>query len=184
MSLVQHLFHLLLGIVALIFIAEPAWIPAVAQHFLKAVGEACVIALLVIYLVELHSHKRLEKTATEMIRKVGKNIFGLVYGHELPSAFVDLLEATTLEKPIYREKIHLNYEIQALQVARVDGAIEDICVLRSTHHFNLVNCSDEDVDHNVRIYLERDIWLAEIVAENATDPKFEYVRIDNTVYTE
>lgn len=179
LSKTHHLAHVVLFLIACFFISEPSFLPF--TKFFKAFGEACLIALLVIYLVEVNSHKRLEETAADMIRKVGKNIFGVVYGHVLPNKLVDAIE-TTLERPIYRDRMKIDIELIPVALNRIDGNKEPACQYRHTYSYSLVNCSDSDVIQNVQINLERDKWLAEVIANNESQPIIEYVLIGSTLY--
>lgn len=175
----QQLLHALVAVVGLLLISEPAWLPV--KHFFAAVGEACIIAVLVIYLVEVYSHKRLEETAAGLISKVGKNIFGLVYGHELPPHLVDALEAT-LSSPVYRDRMHLDVELAKVSLKRKDAGEKDLCRLINSYRFELVNCSDSSQDRPFALSLERDKNLAEIIDAKLADPKFQYVKVGNSFY--
>lgn len=151
-------------------------------HLSKSLGEALVIALVVIYVVEYQSHKRLEESALQMITKIGKNIFGLVYGHELPSPFMEALEKTMLEQPVYRERMHIAAQLSSTELKNNDGEIEWLCKLSCTYTFNLINCSDAPAAQPITVFLERDKWLAERFPENSSEPELEYLRIGNTLY--
>lgn len=182
MTRVQHLVHGLIAAVALLLLAQPSWMPR--AEFGKAIGEAFLIALLVIYLVEVQSHKRLEDSAEAMIRKIGKNIIPLIYGHELPSPLVEALEASTLEQPVYRERLRIDVELQPVDKNRADGTVEKLCRVEATYTYQLVNCSDSQVARPLRMVLERDKWLTEIIANGQVDPAFHYVKIDSVLYVE
>ncbi len=182
MSKLQHSVHAVLALAAFILLAKPEWMPR--PEFGKAVGEAVLIALLIIYLVEVHSHKRLGDTAEDMIRKIGKNIIPLVYGHELPTPLVEALEANTLQQPVYREKMRLDVELTPTQLGKTNGELEQLCRLETTYSYALVNCSDDPVKRPCRISLERDKWLAERIAGNDSDPVMEYVQVGNLLYVD
>jgi hypothetical protein len=181
----QHAANFALFVIAAFFISEPPVVPELARHFFKALGEAFVIALVVIYLVESRSHMRMEHTAVKMIQKIGRNIFGVVYGHELPAKFVDALEETALSRPVYRETMTIHYELSSASLPRIDGKPdEEVCKLAAAYSFALVNCSDEPVTHGVRLFLERDKWLAKLLGDEAVDPVFEYVVVGDTLYVD
>jgi hypothetical protein len=150
-------------------------------HLSKSVGEAILIAVLVIYLVELQSHQRLEETAVQMIKKVGRNIFGLVYGHELPTPFSESLERM-LQQPIYRDQMDLDVHLRSVKLNGTDGAQHQLCRLQCTFSYDLVNCSDQPVTQSIQVFLERDKWLAELVSNDQTDPVLEYLKIGNDLY--
>jgi len=180
LALQQHILHALLAAIAFGLMSETA-IKGVG-HLSKSVGEAILIALLVIYLVEVQSHKRLEESAIQMIKKVGKNIFGLVYGHELPSRFVEALEKTMLEQPVYRESMHLAVELTSTELTNSAGVNEKLCKMHCTFSFTLMNCSDAPAKQPIQVALERDKWLAELYPDNASEPFLEYLRINNDLY--
>ena len=253
MGSAQHLLHLLIFLGGVLLVAKPSWMPA--PEIGKAVGEAFLIALVVIYLVEVHSHKRLENTAEEIIRKIGKNIIPLVYGHELPLQLVEALEKSTLQQPVYRDKMRLHVELTPASLPRATplppvsmtlpetdtsglgqnrlrserrGVVADwqladdpkttevssraetvelaasvgltptspipmatsapkmerLCRLASTYSYTLINCSDEAVKNPLKVLLERDKWLADIIAEGRSDPFLEYVKVGDTLYVD
>jgi hypothetical protein len=206
MSRSQHLVHIALGALAIVFLAKPGWNPW--PELGKAVGEAFLIALLVIYLVEIHSHQRLEDTAEEIIRKIGKNIIPLIYGHELPPALVEALESNTLKQPVYRDKVHLDIELTSANLPRSRTSIhgadsaketleyaeaaaetaadmnEKLCKLANTYSYTLINCSDEAFTDTLRVALEWDKWLAEIIADGKSNPSLEYVKVGGILYVE
>jgi hypothetical protein len=181
----QHLVHLLILIISLVLISEPKILEStyLGVKFWKALGEAGLIALFVIYLVEAQSHKRLEETAVKMISQVGRGIFGLVYGHELPEKIVKTLEESTLKQPIYRDRMFLNYELTAKNF-EVKGQDVKLCELASSHSFKLINCSDKMQPIPVTVYLERDKWLTTQSGVGAadTEPTIYYVQIGSKIY--
>ena len=177
-----HITNALLGAVALGLMSE--WATETIGHLAKSAGEALFIALAVIYIVEYQSHKRLEESALQMIRKIGKNIFGLVYGHELPGPFMDALEKTMLEQPVYRERMHLAVDLSSTELVNLEGVNEKLCKLSCTYTFTLVNCSDTQAERPITVFLERDKWLAERFPSNTSEPQLEYLQIGTQLYVD
>jgi hypothetical protein len=187
MSLTQHLVHIVISAVCLYFISEPTHLTENLHSikFLKSLGEAGLIALVIIYLIEMQSHKRLEKTAEKLISKVGRRFFGLVYGHDLPDELIRAVENNTLDRPVYREHMDMQYELTAKNIRTgKNSEIVTLCEIASLQSYKLFNCAEDPVDIPVRIYLERDKWLISHsdVPKEHTEPLILYVQIGTTIY--
>lgn len=124
----------------------------VISSFLKELGFAGVIALIVIFTVESFSKARHMKHSNEfvenLIKKMNKGMFAAMYNKNLPESIFSEVEDVVLRTSVYRKNHKVDYVLSPLC-----GTHSLKATVEST--YTLCNASNCSIEHEFVIALEK-----------------------------
>ena len=147
----------LLSLVCLLLsvIFQSDW-PVVAP-FLKEMGFAGIISLIVIFTVERFSRKRHEIAADALVEKINHNLFHAIYNRYIPDAVFVEVEKCLMNSRVFRTGHELNYTIDNFEEnpQGVDCTKHVKCLAQS--RYTLHNVTGGEIEHPITLTLERPI---------------------------
>lgn len=154
------LVYLLVFLASALFIAlsviyHDDW--KVLAPFLKEIGFAGLISLIVIFTVENFSRKRHEAAANNLVERINHDLFHAVYKRYIPDAVFTEVEKCLMHSGVYRRGHEVNYTIENMvgEADGVDCSKHVKCLAQS--RYTLHNVTEGDVEHPVVLTLERPI---------------------------
>lgn len=168
------LVSLVFVLLSIIFSAD--W--PIAAPFLKEVGFAGIISLIVIFTVESFSRKRHVKAANILVESINRNLFYAIYKRYVPDAVFVEVEKCLMHSGVFRRGHEVNYTIENIEedADGVDCNKHVKCLAQS--RYTLHNVTEGEIVHPVVLTLERPI-----------DPKWDSyckiisVKLNNTELT-
>ncbi|MDR3448199.1 MAG: hypothetical protein P4M15_00345 [Alphaproteobacteria bacterium] len=123
----------------------------VVVGFMRELGFASLIALLIVVFVEHESRQRQEEAANRMINDVSQSVFAAVLGKRLPKSLTDETFFTVLDCSIIREYLRLNLIFDDI----IDDSglvIDDFVKIHVSNIFTIKNYTDSTVkNHEIRM---------------------------------
>jgi hypothetical protein len=160
------LVYLIVGIFSVLFILisivlKDTW--PVVSPFLKEIGFAGIISLIVIFTVERYSRNRHAKAADDLVDRINKNLFHAIYNRYIPEEVFVEVEKCLMHNSIFRRGHEINYTIQNLEAdvedengkKTVDCSRHVQCLAQS--RYTLKNVTGGQITHHVQLVLERPI---------------------------
>lgn len=131
----------------------------VAAPFLKEVGYAGLISIIVIFTIEKFSRESHKVAAEKIANDMITNLFHAVYKRYIPDAVFSEVEKCLMHSNVFRRRHEVNYTIKSIKDGDGDG-VGDCnkhvkCWAQSS--YILENVSNQDIEHTVLLKLERPI---------------------------
>jgi hypothetical protein len=119
--------------------------------FLKELGFAGIIAVVVIFTVERSSKARQAEFVEELISKSNKSLFYAIFNRRLPDAIFKQVEKTILSSNVCRREYELDYELTELQEN------PNLLKAKFRSRYVLINTTGSELKHEVVVAIEKPI---------------------------
>ena len=119
--------------------------------FMREVGFAALIALVIGVLVERASRVKQAQTAHALLMTVSRNVFGAVLGSHVPASISQHVLGSIFSAPMIRHQLRLTFTVMNLPEGHGDRS-SDCVLLRLSTSYELENVSGVTADHRIRLY--------------------------------
>jgi hypothetical protein len=127
------------------FLAAKTWI-----HFLREIGFACFIALVVGFFVERGARHEQSAEAERRQTAIAESVFKGVFATSVPRELVDLAVRTTLRARIVRLSHKNTYSLTS-RCREIDGEKVDYVELKVISAYEVRNVSDDEEEFSIRL---------------------------------
>lgn len=127
--------------------------------FMKELGFAGIIALILIGTIERFTRKRHERAADELVERINNDLFHAIYERYIPPELFTEVEKALMESNVYRKNHEVNYTLDNLNgTEKLGGLPCDRHIKCSViAMYDLENITDHSVEHDIVLNLERPI---------------------------
>ena len=170
---------------------ESLWVD-IASSFMKELGIAGIVALLIIATIEQFTRSKHQKAADSLMDRIKTNLFYAIYHRHIPTEVFEEVERCLLTKNIIRRNYSVSYSLSIIPPALVaEGKIsqqdaDGHLFATVSSRYELHNISDGSakapiemylelpIDENLRSYVE----IMEVKIDNSVTQiePFEYVK--------
>lgn len=126
----------------------------VASTFIRELGFASFIALVISVFIDRSSRKQHEDTAREIVEAVSKNVFHGVFSMRVPEPIVNETLSSVLIRPVVRTRQYLGFEFKELE-GETDEIRQNYIHLQMTSRYTLENVSGDTADFPIRILIPK-----------------------------
>ena len=116
-------------------------IPRMIIHFTNEIGIAGLVGFVLAITIEKLSHDEFRKVAERERAEIKRDVFYYVYGHEIPLAIRDEIDAHILKVPYVRRGVVMQYELQPVQESTTN---EWYVLATFTMNYDLENLTTEE----------------------------------------
>lgn len=158
----NHSFTILIFVIGVLFIAghyiaigqsgEEGWILKSFLYVIKDVGIAFIVSVVVLYAIEILTHRNKERATDKLVKDINKNLFGAIYNRYIPDIIFNEVERCLMANGVVRSNYRVVYTLKKKNegIDVPDGYY--LCTLRS--RYKLKNIAGGPVDEIVRARLE------------------------------
>jgi hypothetical protein len=119
--------------------------------FLREVGFASFIALIIIVLVEISNRREQVETTKVMLKEISNSVFNAVLGVSMPRSVVKQAIGI-IQWPIVRDNLRLEFRLEHCSDDEVAESWKDKCVLLHLHStYELTNLTGSSVDYPIKV---------------------------------
>lgn len=124
--------------------------------FVKEIGFAGLISLILVFTIEKFTRGRHERAADKMVEKINFNLFHAIYKRHIPNETMAALEKTLFRSGVFRRQHELHYDIVSLP-QNADMKCEKHVKCTASSRYKLENVTDSNITHSVVLTIERPI---------------------------
>lgn len=128
--------------------------PHISLYLFKEIGMAMVIAIMLVYSIELVTRKRHDLAAEKWQNEANKNVFRSIYKRYIPEAVFAEVESCLLNSKVYRDDYTINYTLRDMEEHELKMASNDHFIAEVKSRYTLINTTDSDIKHLVTVNLD------------------------------
>lgn len=124
--------------------------------FMKELGFAGVIALILIGTIERFTRKRHERAADDLVKRINNDLFHAIYERYIPHSVFNEVEKGLMKSNVYRKNLEVYYTLESFpDDEKIDGLPCDRHLKCSMlNKYDLKNITDKPIEHDVILNLE------------------------------